>query len=484
MGRKKLPKPENTKYTFEEYRRLALDLYHNQGKTPGQIRAQLGTPFWDGQEWFIEFSKNDPSVFNRTRAEKKVGALNKRAKRSTFVDKDVQQWADRLTKEGKWPEGKSLDGFISAEKRLQTLLTKEIERLRGLGLDVSDGHIIALANENVRGTPLDKAGKGGSHSPRSRVAEMQSSNKARGSQYDIDKFTAREAGIPTTSSEAFAQYLTGDQGTGVHLTSKDKQAIHLQGADPNQVIAERYEYVERKKMEAWNKRLSGVVAYSQADSNYEAVKTPNRRVSNGNGNGNGNGVNGNGNGNGVNGKNGNGKANGTDLNYEEFLASKKNGNNLLTGIQGKFGNLRRVDQVTNIGLNAASGNVAGAALGTGLLAGSELLKNEKFQRRMATQISELVAKRGTKSALKLIPGLDVLISGKETWDYLQRGKLDQAGIALLSGAIGWIPVIGDGISASLDLTNTGLDIARMNYTGNDPKKKKNKLDTPTRRFKV
>ena len=471
MGRKKLPKPENTKYTFEEYRRLALNLYHNEGKTPGQIRAQLGTPFWDGQEWFVEFSKKDPSVFNRTRAEKKVGALNKRTKRSTFVDKDVQEWADRLTKEGKWPEGKSLEGFIAAEKRLQTLHTKEVERLRGLGLDVSDGHIIALANENVRGTPLDKAGKGGSHSPRSRVAEMQSSNKARGSQYDIDKFTAREAGIPTTSSEAFAQYLTGDQGTGVHITSKDKQLIHLQGLDPNQVIAERHEYVERKKMEAWNKRLSGVQAYSQADSNYEAIKTPNPK------NKRGSGVKRNGNGNG-NGKNGNG------LSYEEAMATRKNSNGTLTGIQSKFGGLRKVDQLANIGVNASVGNYGGAAVGTGILAGTELLKDAKFQRRMATQVSKLVAERGAKSAAKLIPGLDVLISGKETWDYLSRGKLDQAGIAALSGAIGWLPVIGDGLSAALDLSNTGLDIARMNYTGNDPKKKKNKLDTPTRRFKI
>tara|TARA_B100000945_G_C20386889_1_gene600193 strand:+ start:310 stop:1668 length:1359 start_codon:yes stop_codon:yes gene_type:complete len=173
---------------------------------------------------------------------------------------------------------------------------------------------------------------------------------------------------------------------------------------------------------------------------------------------------------------------GGTLSYEDFLAKQKTNNNLLSGIEGKFGGLRRVDQVTNIGLNAATGNVAGAAVGTGLLAGSELLKNEKFQRRMATQISELVAKRGSKTALKLIPGLDVLISGKETLDYLSRGKLDQAGIALVSGAIGWIPVIGDALSASLDLTNTGLDIARMNYIGNDPKK--NKPNTLTRRFKL
>tara|TARA_B000000557_G_scaffold220164_1_gene188130 strand:- start:43 stop:1434 length:1392 start_codon:yes stop_codon:yes gene_type:complete len=233
-----------------------------------------------------------------------------------------------------------------------------------------------------------------------------------------------------------------------------------------------------KAVRADTAKLNGIHQFAQYHvmskaNNYTTttVATPNKRGSGARKNGNGNG-------------NGNGKVNGGNLSYEEFLASKKNGNGILTGIQGKFGGLRTTDQVTNIGVNAATGNYGGAAVGTGLLAGSELLKDAKFQRRMATQVGKLISERGAKSAAKLIPGLDVLISGKETLDYLSRGKLDQAGIAALSGAIGWLPVIGDGISAALDLSNTGLDIARMNYTGNDPKKKKSKLDTPTRRFKI
>ena len=35
--------------------------------------------------------------------------------------------------------------------------------------------------------------------------------------------------------------------------------------------------------------------------------------------------------------------------------------------------------------------------------------------------------------------MDIYISGREAWDYLRRGRYDQAGIAALSGAIGWIP---------------------------------------------
>ena len=252
---KKQPKPPRTEYPFEVYKEKALDLYHNKGLKKNKIMAELGTPYWEGKEWFVEFSKKDPNKFTRVQANKKVKLLEKREIREEFVDDDVREWAKRLDKEGKWPKGKSLEGFIAAEKRLQTLYDKEIARLKSLGLDVSDGHIIALANENVKGTPLDAKGKGGSHSPRSRVPEMLTDNKSRGANYDIPKLDARKAGIPTTSAEAFAQYLTGDTGTGVHLGTKDKQRIHIGGENPDAVIADRYNYVEGKKQDAVNKKL-------------------------------------------------------------------------------------------------------------------------------------------------------------------------------------------------------------------------------------
>lgn len=254
MGRKKNPTPPRTDIPFKEYEKLATDLYFNKGKTPAEIKAQLGNPFWDGKDWFIEFRKTTPDKLIRTEAHKKTTQLTKRIKRSQFVDDEIEAWAKRLDKNGKWPEGKSLEGFIAAEKRLQTLYDKEIDRLKSLGLDVSDGHIIALANENVRGTPLDAKGKGGSHSPRSRVPEMLAENKSRGAKYDIPKLKARKAGIPTTSAEAFAQYLTGDTGTGVHLGTKDKQRIHIQGENPDAIIAEKHKFVEGKKIEAANKK--------------------------------------------------------------------------------------------------------------------------------------------------------------------------------------------------------------------------------------
>ena len=92
-----------------------------------------------------------------------------------------------------------------------------------------------------------------------------------------------------------------------------------------------------------------------------------------------------------------------------------------------------------------------------------------------------MAERGAKSAAKLIPGLDVALSGKESWDYLRQGKLDQAGIAALSGAIGWLPLVGDGISAALDLSNTGIDIARLQAPN---RKNRKRLKTPRRLLKI
>ena len=152
-------------------------------------------------------------------------------------------------------------------------------------------------------------------------------------------------------------------------------------------------------------------------------------------------INGNGNGNGVNGNNGN--------------------NRKLKGIATGTGKARLVDSALQIGSNVVTGNYAGAAIGAGTLAGTQALRHSAVQKTVAKQIAKLVAERGAKSAAKLVPGLDIVLSGKESWDYLRQGKLDQAGIAALSGAIGWIPLVGDGISAALDLSNTGLDIARL-----------------------
>ncbi len=141
------------------------------------------------------------------------------------------------------------------------------------------------------------------------------------------------------------------------------------------------------------------------------------------------------------------------------------------------GGLRDADIIARMTASAVSGDLVGGSVAAGQLGMKKVLENPKAQKAMAKQIAKLVEARGKKTLGKMIPGLDIIISGKETWDYLRQGKLDQAGIAAVSGAIGWVPVVGDGASAALDLTNTGIDIARMNIVSNPnaEKRKDNRL---------
>ena len=102
-------------------------------------------------------------------------------------------------------------------------------------------------------------------------------------------------------------------------------------------------------------------------------------------------------------------------------------------------------------------------------------------------LQKLLAKRAAKTTAKLIPGVDIGISAGETWGYLAQGRLDQAGIAALSGAIGWVPLVGDAASATLDLANTGIDIARLDpnslITNQKTKTTQPDLNIGSKRFK-
>ena len=124
-------------------------------------------------------------------------------------------------------------------------------------------------------------------------------------------------------------------------------------------------------------------------------------------------------------------------------------------------NLGRADQAAQIGVNLATGNVAGAAVGGGIMAATEAAKSKVGQKAIA----EILAKRAGKSAAKFVPGVDVAISAAEVGDYLSKGRFDQAGIAAISGLVGWVPGIGDAAAAGLDAVNTGLDIARLDTPG-------------------
>ena len=150
------------------------------------------------------------------------------------------------------------------------------------------------------------------------------------------------------------------------------------------------------------------------------------------------------------------------------------------------GKVRTADAAARIGADLATGNYIGAGATAGTLGAMQLLKNKPMQKAIGGQIARLVGRQGAKTAAKAIPGLDVWLSYKDMQRYLQKGQLDQAGIAALSGAIGWIPVIGDGGAAVLDFANTGLDISRMQVPTTKKKKviKAKPGFTPTRRLKV
>jgi len=444
-----------TKLSWPEWREKALEI--KKALKPGspwldKAKKLLGEPFWEvnkdgkpirsgravkdakqGSYFHVQSGGTNkdgtPQIGRKlqsTRLKSRVTAKENRDRREKATGPDFDEWVGRLDKKG-WPEGKSLDGFLAAEKAGQTELYAEIERLKKLGLKVTDGHIVSLANENLKSSPLERKGQGGSHSYRSRVPEIAGDNYNKGPRQDVGKHRLREAGIATTPAESLQLYLTGDEGTGVNLTTPDKQRIGIQGEDPNLVIAQRQAAIEKAKQ------------------------------------------------NGHNGENGdykNGKSNG-----------KKNGK-VNGGILGATSKARKADAIANIGLNAATGNYAGVAVGGGALAMTAALQNRQTQQALGKQIGKLVSKRAGRTAMKAVPGLDIFLSGQEALGRLQAGQLGQAGIAALSGAIGWIPLIGDGISASLDLSNTAIDISRLQLPKGTSKRKSTiPRKSPTRRMK-
>ena len=119
------------------------------------------------------------------------------------------------------------------------------------------------------------------------------------------------------------------------------------------------------------------------------------------------------------------------------------------------GAFSKTDAAVNLGVGLATGNYLQAAGG-----GAGLVMQSNAAQK---QIAKAIAKRASKSTLKLIPGVDIALSGAEAYGYLTEGKFDQAVIAGLSGAVGWIPVVGDAAAATLDMTNTGIDISRMDF---------------------
>ena len=120
------------------------------------------------------------------------------------------------------------------------------------------------------------------------------------------------------------------------------------------------------------------------------------------------------------------------------------------GKHGIYKNLSGADAALNIGGGLATGNVgavAGGAVGLSL-------QNPAVQKYLAKRLARMGG--------KLAPGVGIGLSGLEAAGYASQGRIAQAGIATASGLVGEVPLVGDLVSAGLDLTNTGIDL----FTGN------------------
>lgn len=98
-------------------------------------------------------------------------------------------------------------------------------------------------------------------------------------------------------------------------------------------------------------------------------------------------------------------------------------------------------------LRIASGDYLGGGIGLAM-------QTPAFQKAIAKTLA--------KSGAKIAPGVGIGLSTLEAAGYSSQGRWTQAGIAALSGVVGEVPLIGDAVSAGLDLTNTAIDIATGN----------------------
>ena len=134
------------------------------------------------------------------------------------------------------------------------------------------------------------------------------------------------------------------------------------------------------------------------------------------------------------------------------------------------------NQATMTASMLATGNVPGAVVSGVGLAASVGAQNRTVQKKFAKLVTRIAAERGAKSTAKLIPGVDIALTAGEVYSYLSEGKLDQAAIATIGGAIGWIPGAGDFGQALLDGINTAIDVSRMDYNQRDQELDLDRLD--------
>jgi hypothetical protein len=319
----------------------------------------------------------------------KKGGKATRKQKTLKANEGVKQWAKRLTKQKKWPEGKSLEGF---EKWLSS--------------SYGDAQDIAKAETNITGVK-HHAGHGvsavdsGPSSPSNLANQAATRNLMQSGTTPKSKEDLRQALISTDMEEAFGEYLM-EQDENIlqpqrHTQDQKTAIVHGEGNTEAAMLKADAELVDR----AGQRNL------------YNPPKT------------------------------------------------------MKIG-----GGLRTADSLAQI----ASGNVIGGGVGLAL-------QQEPIQK----QIAKLLAKRAAKTSAKLVPGVDIGLSAAEAAQYFASGNYIQGGIASLSGAVGWIPGVGDAASAALDLANTGMDINKLKAQGITNRHKKidaDRFDLSLKGFKA
>jgi hypothetical protein len=421
--------------------------------------------------------------------------------------KDVQKSADTKAirrQQERIPESikqeflkKEKDGLLPKERgweaykeyiRKGNEANEEYARVLGkeLGIDVHKGHMFSLSGDpdvTTKRSPLMGQGDSwtkGSNDPRSQVAESGKSNVSAGK---LDEYTARagiEMGLPRNWNESATYFMAGFDNAG--LTQADLIEIG-QGADINAVRSRRriveqltgsglYDYNDDVRVKGFveeidNKwRIDKAIEQSNNPQKWSQIYNP--EVDD---------------------------AQFSRLGPEAQIArSKEMGrfqvleSQATGGIRGFVGankeaitkaskTLNAANMITMTGAQAASGNFIGAGVTGTIAAGSLTLQNNALVQK---RIAKLIAERAGKSATKLNPLFDPFVSAIEAGGYFSEGKYDQAAIAAVSGALGWIPVAGDLIAGGLDALNTGIDISRMDFSRGEDIKNDIKLDPETK----
>ena len=262
-----------TKLTWSQYKEKGDHLRKTKGFTAKQIKDLYGKPVIDGV--VVEITTGGPNTIRQRSASSRAKSqANRKRKTGIYknvdtLPKDIKEWANRLTKEGKWPKGKSLQGFIDSHKSAQKKLFNDIEALKNMGfIDdetgrslIDDGHLIAIGSEQKTGHPLRAKGTHGSHHGEARVPELSAVNQAKREAGDIDFLEAKRGGIITDDLDAFSQYLTDDAGfgPGVKPTTATKQRI-AQGAKPEGAMSRQIEATETvRRRRALNPEVSNAI---------------------------------------------------------------------------------------------------------------------------------------------------------------------------------------------------------------------------------